>query len=259
MNDSMYVHFRPEERPFVQKIEEWAKKASDQHQSKRTDFLDPRQALIVQSIVNRYSGIHVYFFGGYEGAERKVGWIAPDYLVPSIEDSEVTAVSIQGDTRFLDVDHGDYMGAILGLGIKRDKIGDILVHEHGCHLITVKEICDYILIHLNQVHRLQVGTAEIGLDKLIVPDKQFEEMSFTVASLRLDAVASDAYRMSRAKILAPISTGKIKVNWKTTTDPSLHLAQGDVVSVKGLGRFELLEVEGPTKKGRIRIKIGKSK
>jgi RNA-binding protein YlmH len=259
MNDSKYVHFRPEERPFVQKIEEWARNAAERHQSKRTDFLDPRQVMIVQSIVNRYSDVQAYFYGGYEGAERKVGWITPEYITPGLEESEVTAISIQGDTRFLDVDHGDYMGAILGLGIKRDKIGDILVHGEGCHLLTVKEIRDYILTHLAQVHRLQVSTCEMALDKLLVPQKQLEEMTFTIASLRLDAVASDVYRMSRAKILGPISTGKIKVNWKVTMDPSTHLAQGDVVSFKGFGRFELLEVEGPTKKGRIRVKIGKLK
>jgi RNA-binding protein YlmH len=257
MNESIYVHFRPEERAFAQRMDEWVEKVSQRHEMKRTDFLDPRQASILQSILNRYIDTHVTWFGGYEEAERKIGWISPDYVTPSPDDAEIVVLSIRGDTRFLDLDHGDYMGAVLGLGIKRDKVGDILVHNEGCHLITVKEISHYIQTHLVQVHRLQVTVEEIPWGQLIIPDKQLEEMTFTVASLRLDGVASDAYRLSRSKILGPIQSGKVKVNWKLVTDPSTLLSQGDVVSIKGLGRFEIVQVEGPTKKGRIRVKIGK--
>lgn len=255
----IYSHFRPEERPLVQKLEEWIEHVATYHTVKRTDFLDPRQAYILQTLVNRNPDTKVTWFGGYEGAERKVGYITPDYIIPAMEDAEISAISIEGDNRFLELDHGDYLGAILGLGIKREKIGDILVHDEGCHLITVKEISVYLQTHLHQVHRLAVTTGELSLDKLIVPEKQLEEIEFTVASLRLDAVASDAYRLSRAKILPPIQAGRLKVNWKPVTDPSTPLAEGDVVSFKGFGRFELLQVEGPTKKGRIRVKIGKFK
>jgi RNA-binding protein YlmH len=256
-NDSKYVHFRPEERTLALRMEEWVEKASRRHEMKRTDFLDPRQAFILETIVNRFLDTHVTWFGGFEGAERKVGWITPDYIIPSQEKSEIAALSIKGDTRFVELDHGDYMGAVLGLGIKRDKVGDILVHEEGCHLITVKEISDYIRTHLRQVHRLQVTVEDLSPNQLILTEKRLEEMSFTVASLRLDGVASDAYRLSRSKILGPIQSGKVKVNWKPVTDPSTPLSKGDIVSIKGLGRFEITEVEGPTKKGRIRVKIGK--
>lgn len=254
---SIYKHFRPEERPFVQKMEEWAEQVNQYHQSKKTDFLDPRQAYILHTIVNRYPDTKVTFYGGYAEAERKVGLMTPDYWEASEEQAGIALLSINGDTRFIDLDHGDYMGAILGLGIKREKVGDILVHEQGCHLITVRDIAPYITTHLQQVHRSSVSVQEIPLQEIVVPEQALEEKSFTVASLRLDAVASDAFGWSRTKIMPPIQSGKVKVNWKVETDASATLSMGDVVSIKGLGRFKVQEVEGPTKKGRIRITIGK--
>jgi RNA-binding protein YlmH len=257
MDDSILVHFHPEERIFVQRVQEWIDKAAFRHESKRTDFLDPRQCQIVQSLVNREMDVHVTWFGGYDDAERKVGWITPEYAIPTQSQSGLCAISIEGDTRFVDVDHGDFLGAILGLGIKRDKVGDILVHDNGCHLIVVEEIADYISAHLGQVHRISVQVTKLEWTELQIPKQSLEELQFTVASARLDAILGDVYRLSRAKALQPIQAGRVKVNWKPQSDPSFPLKAGDVVSTKGFGRFQVLEVEGPTKKGRLRIRVGK--
>ncbi len=196
--------------------------------------------------------------GGYEQAERKRAIIGPDYR--SLDDEpvgiSVLAVSGPGQAQ-LELDHGDYLGALLGLGIKRDRIGDIHVHEHFCHIIVMDEIADYLNIHLRQVHRINVLTDVIPLSELQTVVPKLEEMSLSVASMRLDGIASDVYRISRSKIVDPIRAGRCRVNWKSEEDPSEQLREGDVVSIKGLGRFKVLEVDGMTKKGRIRVKIGK--
>lgn len=258
MRPELYVHFHPEERPFVDKASEWVERASAHHAVKVTDFLDPRQSFILSSLVQRDGSAVIRLDGGYPDAERKRAVITPEYRDPEDVPAGIAVLAVRsGDNKYLELDHGDYMGAILGLGIKRDVIGDIHVHADGCHVLVTEEIADFLNIHLRQVHRVHVLTDIVPLDRLIVTKPELEEMNFTVASLRLDGICSDVWRISRTKIVDPIRAGRCRVNWKTEENPSVPLKEGDIVSMKGLGRFKVLEVSGETKKGRIRLKVGK--
>ncbi|MBD2870112.1 YlmH family RNA-binding protein [Paenibacillus arenilitoris] len=258
MKQGLYDHFQPEEKPFVDRALEWIERSAQQHELKRTDFLDPRQAQIVAMLANRNPDVRVRFDGGYALAERKRALIGPDYRDLDGEAIGLSVLAVHGPGQArLELDHGDFLGALLGLGIKRDRIGDIHVHEGFCHIIVTDEIADYLNIHLRQVHRMNVLTDILPLAELQAVVPKLEEISITVASMRLDGIASDVYRVSRSKIVDPIRAGRCRVNWKAEEDPSSPLREGDVVSFKGLGRFKVLEVDGVTKKGRIRVHIGK--
>ncbi|MFF2482903.1 RNA-binding protein [Paenibacillus sp. NPDC058071] len=257
MKPALYEHFHPEEKPFVDRAWEWVERSAQQHELKRTPFLDPRQAQIVEMLVNRNPDVQLRFDGGHPDAERRRAIIAPDYLSLDDEPAGLSVLEVTGAGTQLELDHGDYLGALLGLGIKRDRIGDIHVHESFCHIIIADEVADYLNIHLRQVHRANVLTDVRPLRELQPVVPKLQEMSFTVASMRLDGIASDVYRISRSKIVDPIRAGRCRVNWKTEEDPSEQLRAGDVVSLKGLGRFKILDVDGVTKKGRIRVVIGK--
>lgn len=258
MKNDIYVHFHPDERSFVDRASEWVDRATYAHELKLTDFLDPRQADIVVSLVNRNPDAQVSFDGGYEGAERRRALLAPDYRVLDDEPIRIGLIEVTGDTQgHLELDHGDYLGALLGLGIKRDRIGDLHVHEDRCHVLVAEEIADYINIHLRQVHRVHVLTDILPLDRLRQATQAMEEMNLSVASLRLDGIASDVHRVSRSKIVDPIRAGRCRVNWRVEEDPSAQLKEGDVVSMQGLGRFKVLGIDGVSKKGRIRVRIGK--
>lgn len=258
MKSTIYNHFHPEEKPFVDRVLEWVDRSASQHELKRTDFLDPRQAQIVSMLANRNPDVVVKLDGGYEDAERMRALIAPDYRNLDDEPAGIAVLEARATgATYQDLDHGDFLGALLGLGIKRDRIGDIHVHDTFAHIIVTDEIADYLNIHLRQVHRLNVLTDLLPLSELKPVQVKLEEISLTVASMRLDGIASDVYRVSRSKIVDPIRAGRCRVNWKPEEDPSEPLKEGDVVSFKGLGRFKVLEVDGVTKKGRIRVKIGK--
>ncbi|MGU3469915.1 RNA-binding protein [Paenibacillus sp. D51F] len=258
MADGLYEHFHPEERPFVDRALEWIGRSAQLHELKRTDFLDPRQASILMSLANREPDVGVRLDGGYEGAERRRALIAPSYRYLEGEETGISVLEVQAVSGgHLELDHGDYLGAVLGLGIKRDRIGDIHVGPDGAQLLVADEISDFLNVHFRQVHKLSVLTSVKPLTELRPVVSRMEEMSFTVASMRLDGICSDVYRISRAKIVEPIRAGRCRVNWKGEEDPSKQLREGDVVSIKGLGRFKLLEVDGMTKKGRIRVKAGK--
>lgn len=258
MNSGFYNHFHPEERAFVDRAQEWIERSAELHELRRTDFLDPRQQFIIQTLSNRNGMVNVRFEGGYAEAERKVALIAPEYRELDYEDAELSVLQVTAQMdKFHELEHGDFLGALLGLGIKRDRIGDIHLHDSFCHIVVADQMSQYLDVNLRQVHRLNVLTDVLPISELKPAVQRMEEMSFTVASLRLDGIASDAYRISRSKIVDPIRAGRCRVNWKTEEDPSATLHAGDVISIKGLGRFKLIDVDGITKKGRIRVKIGK--
>ena len=257
-HQSIYEHYHPDERSFVDRAWEWVERAALYHEMKRTDFLDPRQASILQSLANRNPDVQVRLDGGYPEAERCRALIAPDYRMLEEEDMGISVLDIASDDRKVaDLDHGDYLGALLGLGIKRDKIGDLHVSENGCHALIADNIGDFLIGHMKQAHRVDVSVSVRPLNELQVVVPKLEEQTLSVASMRLDGIASDVFRLSRTKIVDPIRAGRCRVNWKAEENPAETLKAGDIVSVKGLGRFKVLEVEGVSKSGRIRVKIGK--
>ncbi|GGJ19845.1 YlmH family RNA-binding protein [Paenibacillus hunanensis] len=258
MNKTIFSHFHPDEREFVERAAEWIENAARYHEQKLTDFLDPRQAYILSTLAAREPDVQIRLEGGSEHAERRRALIAPDYADLSQEDMQLTVLEITPEgQRFTELEHGDYMGSLLGLGMKRDKIGDIHVLDDGCHTVVATEIASYLNLNMNQVHRLHVMTSLLPIEQLRAAEQELQTMDLSVASMRLDGIASDVYRLSRSKILVPIKAGRCKVNWKPEEDPSHALKEGDVVSVQGMGRFKVLELEGITKKGRYRVKIGK--
>ncbi|WP_040948454.1 RNA-binding protein [Gorillibacterium massiliense] len=257
-----YSHFRPDEHAFVDRAAEWLERAAERHEIKVTDFLDPRQASILETVANRYAAGDAAFAlnGGYPGAERQRGILVPGYRDPLDVDPGIRVLAIKpADDKFIKLEHGDYMGSILGLGIKRDKVGDIHVLDDGCHCLVAAEISDYMRLNLQQVHRTHVQTELLPLAELRTAITEFEEINLSVASMRLDGIVSDLCRLSRAKAQDPIRAGRCRVNWKVEEDPSRSLQEGDVLSIQGFGRFKLLQVEGVSKKGRIRLKAGKFK
>lgn len=258
MRTRIYEHFHPDERDYVDRASEWISHAGAYHEQKLTDFLDPRQLYILETLSSKEDSVSIRVDGGYEASERKRALVAPDYLYVDDADMRIQVLSISSDDhKIKTLEHGDYLGAILGLGIKRGKIGDIHVMDDGCHVLIATEISDFIVLHLQQVHRVHVWTELLSLGSLRTKEATLEPLNLTVASLRLDGIASDVYKLSRSKILTPIRAGRCRVNWKVEENPSTLLKVGDVISIQGFGRFKVLETDGITKKGRFRVKIGK--
>lgn len=253
---NIYQHFRPEEKPFIEKMMEWVRVVDLRRVTKRTDFLDPRQQHILESIVNRTQGVHVYFFGGYNGAERVRALIVPEYVMPSNEEFGVVVLMVENRNPFSTLSHRDYLGALMSLGMIRDKFGDVIVHESHAQLILGVEMRDYLLTHMHQVGKSQVLLTEQSLDTIDIAPPKLEEKVITVASLRLDTVLSEVLRLSRAKVQVLIKSGKVKMDWKLEESVAAEVQIGMVLSVRGFGRFQILRENGTSKKGKSVLVIG---
>lgn len=256
---NIYQHFRPEEREFIDQALHWKGIALDSYALKLTDFLDPREQQILKKVIGDSSEVHCHFFGGTENAERQRAVIVPEYYTYDIEDYQITIFEIEYPKKFISIEHPQVLGTLMSLGLKREKFGDILIEEDRIQVVIAKEIHSYIHLQLTAVGRAKISLKEIPLSEAIVIKNSWNEETVTVSSLRLDAVVSALYLISRQKSQLLIEHGMVKVNFVVLEKVSFVCGELDMISVRGYGRTKIMSIEGKTKKEKWRIIVGKQK
>lgn len=218
-----------------------------------TCYLSLREQELARFLFGDVEGLH--FWGGYSLAERKMLVYLPDYLEESYL-GEAPAVCIRAT--FYEGDsptHRDFLGALMGAGIAREAVGDILVGKGTCDFFITEEITPYILQSFEGAGRAKVKLQQISLLDVAVPTPETKEIRDTLASLRLDSVISSGFRVSRTVASGQITAGKVAVNGLPWEKPDKLVEEGATVSVRGLGKICLKAVNGQTKKGRISVVI----
>ncbi|SHH69377.1 RNA-binding protein YlmH, contains S4-like domain [Caloranaerobacter azorensis DSM 13643] len=256
LNKAKYLEYirDPEQIIVMRKILDKIEKVLKNHEVVYSDFLDPYQRRLSYSILNRFSDLNYFEEGGLEEAERKSIIIYPFYLNKEDIENPIGSIEITGNFRRR-LSHRDYLGSILGLGIKREKIGDIYLHDDFAQIVLHRDILDFVKLHLNKVGNQNVYVEEISLDEIKQGVTEYIEKNITVSSLRVDNVISTVYNISRSKCLMYFNQNRVKVNWEPIRQP-FHLAdETDLISVKGEGRFLIYKNLGKTKKGRHKLII----
>ncbi|MGD6816254.1 RNA-binding protein [Metabacillus sp. 84] len=255
----LFQHFREDERDFVEKVMGWKDFVQSSYSAKLTDFLDPREQEIVQSIVGDQMETKAAFDGGAPGAERKRALIHPDYMKPGKEDFDLILYEISYPAKFVALEHPQVLGALMSIGLKRSKYGDILMENEVIQLVAAKEMDDFLRLQLTEIGKSKVELKKISFSNAIAVTESWNEASATVSSLRLDAVAAAIYGLSRQKVQPLLQAGHIKVNWRTAEQGAMECQEGDTISVRGYGRSKITEILGRTKKDKIRMHYGRQK
>ena len=246
---------RVENREVVARAIDLAEQAIKTWEIVGTDFLSPPEIAEIKGIFDRLTEVEIIASGGYPQAERQRLAFCRSEM--PFEESQVplAAIQIAGNFLFDPPTHRDFLGAMLGCGIVREKTGDIIVlGEQGAQAIVAPELVEFLETHLNQVRSVPVKTRRIELSELKIREPKKKEMTTVEASLRLDAIASAGFGMSRSKMVDLISSGDVRVNWKDIDRSSHELKAGDLVAIRGKGRLEIGEV-AITKKERYRINL----
>ncbi|KIQ95818.1 photosystem II S4 domain protein [Anoxybacillus thermarum] len=255
----IYQHFRKEEHHFIDLVCEWKRLVTEQYAPKLTDFLTPREQQIVRSIVGNHDEVHVAFFGGSSSVERKRALLYPPYLQPNEDDFQLSLFSVRYPKKFVTLGHRDVLGALLSLGVKREKFGDIVIVEDVIQFVVAKEIASFVKMNVTSIGKAKVLLEEQPLSKLLDVKEEWEEETLTVSSLRLDAILAQCFRISRQKAQALIEQSFAKVNWKTVDQAHMECREGDLLSLRGYGRCRLQTIAGQTKKEKWRIVVEKAK
>lgn len=227
------------------------------HDTKITDFLNPYELKAATDILNAFQDIRWIAVGGYDEAERKILIIFQDYLPTEAINIPLAILEVEVTTKTNPLNHRDYLGALLSLGIKREKVGDIIVSQETCYIILQEDFKDYVLFQLNQVKNVSVNVKETELEELKSLSGNYKEISGTVASLRLDSIVSLGFRIPRSEAQMLISKEKVYINWGIANKNFYEIHAGDVISVRGKGRAIVDDIQGITKSGRIHIKLRK--
>lgn len=243
-----------EDRLAMAKVLDRAERVESRNIPAATDFLSPRQQAQALDLL-RLAGVPETAYvlqGGYEGAERKIFLFLPDWL--EAEDAESPIRCLRAAFREDEnLTHRDMLGSLMGMGIVREKVGDILAGPDSADLLVLEGVADFLLQSWTSAGRAKLRVTAIETDHLHIPAVQRKEVRDTVSSLRLDAVAASGFRLARGKAAALIESGRVQLNWRECVKPDKLLEAGDVVSARGFGKFELAEVGGLTRKGRISI------
>ncbi len=231
-----------------------------------TYFLDLRQQALLFSEFSRYNDVKVLLYGGFDTAERAVMLFVPQYLEitdfdsldryfsENPEENPLTVINLKKDS-FSTVSHRDYLGALMGLGIRRETTGDILTNDSGANLIVQKSVKSYIMSELKSVGRATVSAEEIALSEVVISSDNIIEDTVNVSSMRLDNIISACFRLSRSDSASAILSGSVFVNSLQILKCDKKVNIGDKIVFRAKGKIVLKEISGVSKKGRNFIKI----
>ncbi len=228
--------------------------SENKYMVKSVGFLTPAERVFIEKNVKRPVGGRIIWFGGYSDAERMLMLAVPEYISDEEVEAEVSALLIRA-RNLSEMSHRDFLGSLMGLGIKREMVGDILVLEDRSIIFVRSEIKEYILTNLEKIGRHGIEIQSCQPNEVEIPQKQTEEIDGTVAGIRLDSVLSVALRTSRSRAAELITGGLVSLNWEETDNVSKGLSEGDVISVRGKGRFKVSRIGGLTRKGRYSISV----
>lgn len=193
-------------------------------------------------------------YGLNDDCEKNMIAIYPSEF-EEILDFPVVFFKIQNKSKFKTLAHKDYLGSILGLGLKRELLGDLIVEGDFCYGIATEESFKIIEEKLDVVGRNPVEISKIIREE--VPQMKYEEISTTVTSLRLDNIVPSIVNLSRNKSLELIESGLVSVNYSVEKDKSRILKEKDVVTIYKKGKYIFIKQIGESKKGKLRIYINK--
>ena len=236
----------------LDKVEIWQRDGRTQY----TRFLSERDKLCCAPVLRALGAEEAFFWGGYPEADRSLLLLPAEW-----ENMETLCSGLTGPVAVIratwkcgdELSHRDFLGALMGLGIAREFIGDILPKEGRCDILLLREIVPYVMQNLTSAGRAALTLVEA--DKPEAGEARFRLIKDTVASLRLDAIVGSSFSLAREKAAAAIRSGKVSLDGLESLKPDKPVEAGSRISLRGQGKIELAEVGGQSKKGRTIVVI----
>jgi RNA-binding protein YlmH len=216
------------------------------------DFYPP---IIWSKIINisKEFDFNVFSFGIFDEAERRI--LA--FSDAEVYDYPIKLLKITYNSKFSKLEHRDFLGALMSIGIKREKFGDIIVKDDSCYIASFSDICDTIENSLTSIGKCSCKVEILDYDVSDIPKTQFQEMTINTNSLRLDCICASICNISRSKADDIIASGKALVNYSEAKEKDKHIEPQSIITFRGYGKYKLDKIIGETQRGRIKVVIKK--
>ena len=242
-----------EERLLLARVLDRQRQTEQKNVPSHTGFLSPAEQAVSADLLMAAAPGQGILFGGYEGAERKLWAFLPDWLDEELwregEDCPVAALSVSVPS-LANLTHRDYLGSLMGLGITREKLGDIILTDHGAQLLVLRETLPILLSQWEKAGRYPVTLTSIPLSDLTPAPGEVKHIRATAASLRLDAVLAAGFSIPRSRAAELIRAGRVAVDHCPVEKPDRSVEAGAVLTCRGLGKCVLTAAGGQSKRGR---------
>lgn len=227
-----------------------------------TRFLSMRERALVEHAVRLAGGTaECLFFGGYAEAERTAAVFFPGYFSAedAISEENSPVVLLRAEKHAADtLTHRDYLGALMGLRVSREMLGDILLCDHGAELIVQRDIAPFIAMHFVQAGRKRLHVSPVPLADIRLPVIEETLGEGSVASMRLDSMVALIFALSRGSAQEFIAKGLVFINQQPCLKPGQDVDTGDRITVRGKGRARILSLGGTSRKGRQFVRFARS-
>lgn len=241
-----------QEKMLLRKTEDMIRRSEKTFTVLYSHFLTPAEQMLISG-TDEFKG-KISFDGGFEDAERKMCRIqTADYQAD--EGAPYKLLGIKITAAESDLSHRDYLGALMGLGIKREMVGDIIVKENGALVFCDSSVADFIEMNLEKIGRYRVNISSAALDE--IPPPRTELKRINVSTPRIDSVCAESFGLSRTKAAEAIRKGLVTVDWQVCDNVSRELRGGEKIAMRHKGKIKYIGITGTSKKGRTFAEIEK--
>ena len=247
-----------EEALLLRQIAEKAGRCARQNTPQWTRFLTEREQGLSEALMPLLGDPSRLYCGG-DGAVRRILYFLPDWQVPPVPEEELPVgyVRCRYAAEYGTVTHRDLLGALMGLGISRDSVGDLYLSEGSADAAVLRELVPFVCTELASAGRVRLAVEEIRGEEVQRPEEKMELRRDTVASLRLDSVVSSAFGMAREKAAALIRTGRVQLDGLECLKPDRIVEEGVSITARGFGKAVLREAGALSRKGRVCIVLAR--
>ncbi len=248
---------KSEDKLLISKFLDKVDIASKENKIAATDFYNESEQTIIKKVINLLGIENCIFYGGRDNSERKLIVIYPSKMKDIVEEKNFkfdTIISvfrvIPPKDSALKYNHSVYLGGLIKLGIKREKIGDIIVYSEGADIIVKKEIEKYVYTNIATLTRFSNARINnIKVEEIKDVEQSFKEMKIVTSSLRLDNIVSELAKTSRNKANDILNEERVFINYECQTKGTKSVESGDIITIRGKGKFLIEGLEGNTRKG----------
>lgn len=218
------------------------------------EFLPPNVWKAILNSKNNFD-IEMDTYGIFEDCERRI----MAFSKHGIESGKypVSVIKITNKSKFQKLEHKDYLGAIMSLGIKREKYGDMILLENCSYVAACNDICEFLIQNLVNIGKCPCNVEIIKDLKDLSLKQNSESLLIKITSLRLDCVVSSICNFSRTKAVELLDSGKVLVNYIELKEKDKNVQIDDTLTIRGYGKYKIIEILGATQKGKLKLSIKK--